>query len=314
MRKILEEMILSLTTQETLTNVGVIMITQVFIGIFLGTFGLAWQHHMAHKFNLFRISYFWGLHQLHHKKNDPEQVLRKKYPMSVYAVISSIKYLKVWNYKGYEIVYIGLLSCFGMLPAFLISLYIAECIGYLQHDYDGNPIDFTNRFDNFVGFDCGYHSKHHKNPAGGSTNTEVIFGLFISHLFIVCVILLMPIYILNPLKSNIKGVTLFGFFQNLANVRAEEGFIPYRVLYRMSSVFDKPQLFIQYFRCLFNKEDNFNIKFLSVGLSNNETHDVSDIRNIYRFRPDLDKGDVITYKNKVVSGHHRNRIRKERIC
>jgi uncharacterized membrane protein len=102
----------------------------------------------------------------------------------------------------------------------IIGLFITCNIEYLQHDYNNYPIDFTNKFDNWIGFNFGYHTKHHqKNEIKHSVDTEFYIGLFSMYVWLILCLVLYPIMLSNPLKSNNSGVYIYGFLQKYSKLQ-----------------------------------------------------------------------------------------------
>ncbi len=277
------------------------------MGIFFGTYGLAWAHHLVHKYNLFYISIIWRYHKLHHLINDPEQPNRQRYSLPLYGLVSSLKYFNLlkWTLLDWVVVIVGIIyPTLGL--SFLVGIFISENIGYLQHTYEGTPVNFTNKFDNLIGLSCGMHAKHHNKESNYNVNTEVIFGLTCAYVWLIICVILYPFLLFSFKRSNIPGAYLFGFFQNLANYRAIEGRSIRSLIYRMPSVFDKPILLWQYLRIIFRKECVKGIVNTGNIYTNKlyYSHEVSNIRNIYNYKaPQNNK--ILIYHNQIIEGHHR---------
>lgn len=271
------------------------IIFSILSGILLGTFGLAWMHHLVHKYKLFNLSVFWKFHKAHHSQDDPEQILKNEFTMPMYALIRTAIYLNPINWTILDFL-IFLLCAYksSIILPLLLGVFIAENIGYLQHTYDGHPIDFTNKFDNLFGFDCGYHSLHHLKETKHKVNTEVVFGLFASYFWLFLIILLYPLLIINKTKPTIPGAYAYNFWQNLSNYRAQEGLSILNLVRRMPSIFDNPKILIQYVAIIFGIDT----------VKNDTSHDISQIRNIYNYvKPNNFR--IIRSKGRIIEGHHR---------
>lgn len=279
------------------------------LGILLGTVGLAWMHYCVHKYDIFNISIVWKKHKLHHLGNDLEQKQRQLYTMPMYSLVRTVGYFAFWDWSILDLVVfiLGILyPNIGFIV--LMGIFVAENIGYLQHTYLDHPICFTNKFDNLIGFDCGYHTKHHGNDSQYSTNTEVIWGLFCSYLWLLIVLVLYPIMIFNPTKANVPGAYIFGFFRNLANYRKQEGFSIVPLLRRMPSIFDDPSILSNYIRIMFRKEITawFVVHKIDKPHRLNYSHPISNNRNVYKLGLVPTNKRVLVYKNEILEGHHRH--------
>lgn len=263
----------------------------ILTGSFLGTFGLAWSHHIVHKYGLFGISIVWIHHLKHHKKDDPEQKLKRTNHMAGYAAKRTVKYLNIKNWQPLDFA-VGLLGL--VIPplglSFIVGLYVAECIGYLQHTYNGHPIDFTCKFDNYIGLNCGKHSKHHNKKIKYKVKTPVLLGIVCANFWVLVCLSLYPLLLINKKRATIPGAYLYGFWQNAANYKALYGNSITNLLYRASSIFDNPYILLQYFRIMFTGKGD---------------HDISDIRNIYNFIKEKGNSTVVRYQGQIIEGRHR---------
>lgn len=269
------------------------------IGLFFGSVGLCGWHELVHRFNLYNISIVWKQHKLHHinynNAKDCEFTLRRKYPLPIYASYKTLLYFKYftkWSIFDYLILLLGIIQpTFGL--ACLFAIFIAENISFLQHTYNGIPIDFTNKFDNFIGCDFGAHASHHGTKTKYKISTLFWWGLFCAYLWLIFVISFYPLLKLSHRKANVPGVYKYSLMQNIANYIALNGRSIYPLLWRASSVFDKPIILIQYLSIIF-------------GYKVIPSHDISEARNIYKQGVFVDPNAlIILYKGKCIEGHHR---------
>jgi len=276
------------------------MLIYILSGVFLGTIGLAWSHLLVHRYNLFWISICWEKHLSHHSDDTEEFNLKKDNNILVY----SIKRLRIYlNPKNWKILdYLYLVSCClnpYLIITYLIALYIACNIEYLQHDYQNYPIDFTNKFDNFIGFGFGNHTSHHGYmEVKNKIDTEFYIGLFAMYFWMLIVVLFYPILVISTKKSNGAGDYSYNLLQNIANYKELNGTSFSKLIHRMPSIFDKPKILIQYVKLMF-------------GITNNNTehpyfsHDISPIRNIYMKGAPYSVNDIVIKDGKILEGHHR---------
>lgn len=268
------------------------------LGLFLGTVGLAWMHEIVHKWKLFNISICWKYHLLHHGKNDPELELKRNNDIISYSLKRLLIYMNVRKWRWLDFLTLGLCIYNPMLFLTVFSALFIVCnIEYLQHDYNNYPVDFCNKFDNFIGLNFGKHTKHHGyNQVKHEVDTEFYVGFFAMYIWFFVCLLFYPILLINPKKPNEPGIYKYGLLQNISNYKASNGNSFRKLLYRMPSIFDKPKILIQYIRLMFGFSNKTELPEL--------THDVSNIRNIYLFK-ELPL-DGITFNNgKVTEGHHR---------
>jgi len=289
----------------------VVLIT-ILLGVFLGTFGSAWTHYFVHKFNLLESSIIWKNHLQHHLGVDTEQADRRKYTMPVYSLIRTLTYLEFsrWTWLDFGLFVISItFPVFGF--AFLIGIFITENFGFLQHTYDGDCVDFTNKFWNKIANNQGYHSEHHgESVCKHSTDVEVITGLVAAYAWLFVSLLLYPVMVLNWAKPTVKGAYIFGFFTNLANYKAMEGISMTPLLRRMPSIFDNPKILIHYMKIIFRKEKNVlgkTSKYIDKTSKLKQSHDISGIRNVYKENPSMIKNkEILIYKDEILEGHHRH--------
>ena len=269
------------------------------LGLFLGTYGLAWMHHLVHKYDMFNTSIVWKEHLKHHGNNDPEHALKQTndyFRYSFKRVFYYLTNLKRWGVADY----MTLILCLIHPPLFIsvvVGLFVAENIAYLQHDYSGYPVNFTNRFDNFIGLNAGAHAEHHNKPMKHKVGTQIFFGLLCTYVWGLLVILLYPTLKISTKRANVPGVYAFGFLQNVANYKAENGESVVPLLYKTPSFFDNPGILWQH----------INLIFTGKVLTTNPdvSHDISDIRNMYN-HTGVEKGFTpTTYNGRVWDGHHR---------
>lgn len=273
----------------------------IILGIFLGTYGLAWMHFLVHKYDMWRSSVVWSHHLLHHSKLvDLEFVQRRKYDIITYSAVRTFNYIKDfrnWGYMDYLAILIAVAEP-GLLISYLVGIFISENIGYLQHDYSGQAVDFTNRFDNFISLNAGHHSKHHGHTTKHRVETQIFIGLFAMYCWWIIVAIIYVPMRFNPKRSNLKGVYKFDILTNLANYREANGTDISKLIYRSTSIFDKPKILGQYVQMIFGRTPVAEKPYLS--------HDISNIRNIYLFTSEIvDTKDVVWYEGKIVEGHHR---------
>lgn len=282
------------------------MILSILFGIFLGSIGLAWMHHLVHKFRLYSTSICWKYHKLHHSANDPEFAMKQNTDIMSYSIKRFFVYM---NFKEWTLLDWGLFMACLAIPklglSVTIGLFMTCNIEYLQHDYNNYPVDFTNKFDNWIGLNFGKHTEHHgKRTVKHEVTTEFYVGMVAMYTWLVICVILYPALLLNPVKPNNPGVYKYGLFTNLANYKAMNGISFQKLMYRMPSLFDKPKILIQYIRLIFGMENETELSELS--------HDVSQIRNIYMYRTDLPMNGIKTFNGKVIEGHHRYMASKVR--
>ena len=285
------------------------LLVSILVGYLLGTFGLAYSHIIVHKFKLYNISICWKLHMDHHRGLDLGDWNGH---LISYMGHRISRYLDIRRLSILDLASIAIsIAVWQIGIALLVALVVSESIGYFQHDSSGRAIDNTNRLENLIGLNVGRHSAHHNMPLGGTVNTFTLLALPCVYLWVIIVYSLKPLLFIVKKEPTVAGAYLFGFTQNVANYRAIHGQNLDNVLWRCSSIYDKPSLLVEYLLAMFNsdlKGKEFRLEYgESIASDISFSHGVSSARNVYLSGNKKIEGGppVIIFDKKVIEGHHR---------
>jgi len=278
--------------------------------LLIGTIGLSITHDLYHKWGFLKGTVFYRYHSLHHNPRlDPERKQREKGILK-YILIRIVCYLNPLNWKLLDAIIFGciLLGGWNSIFTFFLALCIIEFIGFHQHSIDNKAVSTKNKMTNLISNNSGFHFRHHGEENIYHWDYGVIVGFLSSILWLVICLSLYPLLFIKWPKANFAGAYLFGFSQNVGNYIEANGRSINNLLYRTSSVFDKPKLIFQYLNLMFRneKKELQQIEFTGDISTLDLSHDLSAARNIYNIKDkENDVGNVIVFNNQVIEGHHR---------